>query len=247
MRRFLVVAAAWVAALASPGVADAGRSHYGWLYGTEVMPERGAEIQTWIAEENGKGGPEDIHDTTMWWGALVGITDRLELALPVEFLWREQAGAEPFFTVSKYGAELRYRFVTQDPVEAPPFAPLVRFAVKRDVLDRDRVRAEADVVGSYQSGRFHALVDLGVVSEIGRDKQRFEFRPGAGFSVAVGKDLRLGAEVYAEFRSSSKRYGWAVAGPNIAWTHGRFWVSAAFGIGVYQIDSAPRIVWGILF
>lgn len=244
MRRSFVVAAAWVAAI--PAVAEAGRTHYGWLYGTEVMPERGAEVQTWVSDENGKS-PGDIHDTTLWWGGLVGITDRLELALPVEFLWREQDGTEPFFTVSKFGAELRYRFVTQDPVEAPPFAPLVRVAVKRDVIARERVRTEADLIGSYQSGRFHALVDVGLIGDFGRDDSHFEVRPGAGFSIHVGKDLRLGGEIYAEISSDSERESWAVAGPNVAWTHGRFWLSAAFGIGIYQIDTAPRIVWGILF
>lgn len=243
----LVTVAVAVAVLAAvPTTAGAGRTPYGWLDGTEVIPERGAEIQTWLSEENGKP-PADVHDTWLAWGALVGATDRLELALPIEMLWREADGVAPSFTVRRFGAEARYRFVTQDPVEAPAIAPLVRIAVKRDVAVRDRVRVEADLVVSYQSGRLHALIDVGGVAELGRDDSHFELRPGAGVSVAVVGDLRLGAEVYAELSADDERESWAVVGPNLAWTHGRFWLSAAFGIGVYQIDTAPRIVWGILF
>lgn len=235
-----------VAVLAAvPGVAHAGRTPHGWLYGTEVLPERGAEVQTWVAEENGKA-PNDVHDTTLWWGALVGVTDRLELALPVEMLWREADGAEPTFTVQRFGAEARYRFVSPDPVEAPAIAPLVRVAVKRDVTERDLVRAELDLVASYQAGRFHALVDLGAVGELG-DDAHFELRPGAGVSVLVAGELRLGAEAYAQLSADDARPSWAIVGPSLSWTHGRFWLSAAFGIGVYRIDTAPRVVWGILF
>jgi hypothetical protein len=240
-----LVAIAAIAAVA-PGVADAGRTPYGWLFGTEVIPERGAEIQTWVAEENGTP-PADRHDTTLWWGALVGVTDRLELALPVEMRWRDQDGAAPSFTVHWFGLEARYRLVSQDPVEAPALAPLVRVAVKRDVTVRDRVRVEADLVVSYTAGRVHALVDAGAVGELGRDDSHFELHPGAGVSFAITGELRLGAEVYAELSLDSERESWAVVGPNVAWTHGRFWLSAAFGIGVYQIDTAPRVVWGILF
>jgi hypothetical protein len=242
-----VVVAAYAAyAACAPGVAHAGRTPYGWLYGTEVIPERGAEIQTWVSEENGKP-PTDIHDT--WWGlgALVGVTDKLELALPIDMLWRVQDGAQPRFTVKWFGAEARYRFVSQDPVDAPRLAPLVRVAVKRDVTVRDRVRTEADLVASYQNCRVHALIDIGAIGEFARDDSHFELRPGAGVSFTVTDELRLGAEAYAELSFDDERKSWAIVGPNIAWTHGRFWLSASFGIGVYQIDTAPRFVWGILF
>nr|MBA3458146.1 hypothetical protein [Deltaproteobacteria bacterium] len=61
-------ALSWVLAagvLAAPAMASAGRTQYGWLFGTEVMPERGAELQTWIDEQNGLD-PVDINSTT--WG-----------------------------------------------------------------------------------------------------------------------------------------------------------------------------------
>jgi hypothetical protein len=240
----LVLVAAAIAT--APAIAEAGRTQYGWLDGTEVMPERGVEIQSAIAEENGKS-PADIHDTTWLWNALVGVTDKLELALPVEMLWRETDVRAPSFTMNRFGLEARYRFVSSDPVEAPKLAPLLRLAVKRDITRREIVRTEADIVASYRSGRLHAVIDLGGIAELSRDDSHFEVRPGAGISIRVTGELRLGAEVYAELSLDDKRESWAMVGPNLAWTHGRIWLSAAFGIGIYQIDTAPRFTWGIMF
>jgi hypothetical protein len=228
------------------GEAAAGRTYYGWLYGTEVMPERGVELQNWIQERN-RLGDNDLRETLFWWGPLVGVTDQLELALPMEITWDVADGAESNFTFRRFGIEARYRFVTQDPEDAPPFAPLVRFAVKRDVVARDRAIVELDLVASYESGRMHLLADAGIVGAIDRDDTHFEARPGAGISFRTTGDLRLGAEVYAELSLDSGGVTWAAAGPNIAWTHGRFWLSGAFGIGIYNIRAAPRVMWGILF
>lgn len=240
----------WVvlAVLVTPGVASAGRTRYGWLYDTEVLPERGAELLTWLDEENGRE-PDDLHRATWGFTGLIGVTDRLMLSLPVEFVWRESDVTGPSFTWEQYGLEARYRFVDPDPVDAPPFAPLVRVAVKRDVTVRDAVVVETDLVASTTtpSGVVHAVIDLGAVGVITPDDTHAELRPGAGVSFRVAGDLRLGAEVYAELSLDDAKESWAVVGPNLSWTHGRFWLSAAFGIGVYQIDTAPRVQWGVMF
>lgn len=232
-----------------PATAHAGRTFYGWLYGTEVMPERGVEIINLIDEENGRGGDADIHWTTWGFSAEVGVTDQLSVVFPMEFVWRDSAMTEPSFSFSEFGIEGRYRLVSSDPVDAPPLAPLLRVAVKRSVLARDTLIAEADLVASTttESGSVHALVDLGYVGQYLGDETVHELRPGAGVSVKVVGDLRLGAEVFASFNVEDSADRWVVVGPNAAWTQGRMWVSASFGIGVYQIDTAPRAVWGIMF
>src|SRR5687767_8749593 len=95
---------------ATAGVADAGRSQYGWLYGTEVLPERGAELQTWIHERNGRTDA-DVRETSLWWGALVGVTDHLELAFPAQFQWlRADEAPASSFNLERFGVEARYRF-----------------------------------------------------------------------------------------------------------------------------------------
>jgi len=106
---------------------------------------------------------------------------------------------------------------------------------------RDRSRGVVPVRSGARADR------LGAIGELGRGDSHFELRPGAGVSFALTDELRLGAEIYAELSSDSERESWAAAGPDLAWTHGRFWLAAAFGIGFYQIETAPRVVWGILF
>jgi len=234
-----------------PGVASAGRTSFGWLLGTEVMPERGTEIQSWLDEENGRDAA-DARSATWGWNALIGVTDRLTLGFPLEMVWSDSASTatEPSFTLNQYGLEARYRLISNDPVDAPPFAPLVRAAVKRDITVRDAVVVEANLIASTTTSTGSVLVgvDVGFVGSLAPDdRTHLEIRPGLGVSVRAHGDLRLGAEVYGELSLDDKQPSWLVVGPNLAWTHGRFWVSAAFGVGVYQIDAAPRVTWGIMF
>ena len=243
MRVLVLLTAALVAA---PGSAHAGRTFYGWLYGSEVMPERGVELQSWITEMNFEG-----HEESSWlFGAQVGVTDQLELGFPVEFDWLHDSELTPPARTrfASYGIEARYRFVTQDPVDAPALVPLVRVGVKREFSDHLGFHPELDFVLSYESGIVQVLVDLGVVAQLSSSNgNTVEFRPGAGVSVLAVEDLRFGAEFIAHMPNSGD--SWLVAGPNIAWTHGRFWISGMFGIGLNQnyINTAPRVQWGIAF
>jgi hypothetical protein len=234
--------------LSAPGVAEAGRTFYGWLYGTEVMPERGVEITNSIDEENGRQ-PNNIHWTTWGFSAEVGVTDQLTIAFPMDFLWKKNDATDGEFTFDQFGVEARYRMVSSDPVDAPPFAPLLRVGVKRDISARDTLIAEADLVASTttESGSVHALIDVGYVGRFLGNVTHNEIRPGAGVSFKVAGDFRLGVEGYAEISFDDKKETYAVVGPDLAWTQGRMWLSAAFGIGVYQIDTAPRVQWGIMF
>ena len=226
----------------APGVAHAGRNFYGWLGDTEVMPERGVELQSWLDEENHK----DPSSSTEWgFAPYVGITDQLELAIPVETEWVQRRGTQ----LARYGADIRYRLVTQDPVDAPAFAPMVRFGVYRYVLDRDMMEANAHFLGSYESGSFHMVGDVGFVGAFGPDGHAFEIQPGAGVSIAAVGDLRFGGEVFAHLGLESGSERWVIVGPNAAWTHGRFWISATYGISLMpdKLKDAPRINWGIAF
>lgn len=232
--------------------AHAGRSQYAWLYGAEVLPEKSVEIQQWVYERNGLVD-DTTKDTAMWWGVLVGISDQLELVIPLELLWRRVSGTgtDPTttdFTVEKYGAELRYRFNKLDPEKPDGFGPLIRVAAKRDVNQRDITIGEADFVLAYQQGRFHAQIDLGAIVRINSDPE-VELHPAVGVSIEVKNNLRFGAEGIAVVnldRDLNKR-DWAGVGPNMSWTSGRFWLSASFLVGVHQINTAPRFIWGVLF
>lgn len=233
--------------LVAPATASAGRTFYGWLWGTEVLPERGAELMSFVSEQNHQGDKFPYTSETRWWiGPLIGITDQLELAIPLEVAWGKTDDQEGHTAFDRFGAELRYRFVTQDPVDAPPLVPLVRVAVERSVIERDTTIPQADFVVSYQEGIVHVLADLGAYAEISGSRQHFEVHPGAGVSIEVIDQLRVGAEVHAEL-TLDEGGSWAVAGPNVSWSHGRSWVTAAYGIGFYGLRDAPRVLWGIAF
>lgn len=244
-----------VAACAVPGSAEAGRTFFGWLLPTEVMPERSVELQNWNAEVN---RIEDAgRRSVSVWGAspMIGITDQLELALPFEVWWSREPGSAGSTQHNNVGLEARYRLVTQDPADAPPLAPLVRVALRRITAARDTARPEVDLVASYEAGRVLAAVDLGLVAELSADDARFGVRPAAGVSVRLAGELRAGAELFGIITSSDDglatvegpRATYLAAGPNLSWTHGRFWVSAAYGVGLTGVRTAPRLQWGIAF
>jgi hypothetical protein len=249
VRRGLVLAVALLAVPGAPGTARAGRTFYGWLYGTEVMPERGAEIQSFVAEENRQSAAANESETDWWLSPAIGINDQLELLLPIEMDWTVSDVQGPRFALVNFGGEVRYRFVTSDPTDKPPLVPLIRFAVKRQVTGpRDVWQPEADLVASYDLGRTQLLADVGAVGEISENAQHFELRPGAGVSVLAAGEVRFGAEVFAEIALDNNGDGsWVAAGPNIAWSHGRTWLSAAYGIGLFHIRDAPKFNWGIAF
>lgn len=252
MRRERCAAALAITAILAlaGGSARAGRSGFAWFFDTEVVPERGVELETWVIDENGLGD-RDFDTTRVLWQPAVGVTDRLELALPVELDYIEpddpMVGGQT--QLAHYGAELRWRLAPPDPIEAGPVVPLIRLGARRLVAARERVRGEADLVLSAELGRCWRMVgDLGAIGETGTGEDTVALRPGAGVNALVAADLRVGVEAFASFRLDDDRgTDWMVVGPNLAWTHGRFWLAATFGVGLFGIDTAPRINWAVAF
>jgi hypothetical protein len=233
----------------SESVALAGRTRFGWIHDTETLPQRGVELETWLVEEDGEAyGSGPRRDANLiWWGPVIGLTDRLELALPLE-LEASGRGMRQATSVSRFGAELRWRLGDPDPVASGPVAGLVRVAVKRMLVDRDGAHFEAGAVVSANAGRFHFAADLEGVAEVGEGETTYSLRPGAGVSARIVGDLAVGAEVYAEIGFADPEAADALAiGPNLAWTYGRFWLAASFPIGLLHIDAAPRLNWAVAF
>ena len=228
--------------------AHAGRSRFGWLFDTETIPQRGVEVETWYLEEDGKGDP-DVDESKVLWQPVIGVTDRLELAFPLELAFERETNAADT-ALERFGAELRWRLTDPDPVERGPFAPLLRLGAKRLIGERDLLRLEANVVLSLDAGPVHLAMDLGAVGEVDpiEGTALYEARPGAGASVRVIGELRLGAEFYGEIGlGDHPGVDWYSLGPNVAWTHGRFWLSGSFPIGLKNIDAAPRVNLAIAF
>jgi len=236
MHRLAVIAAVLVFRV-TPAVA--GRTHFAWLYGSDVIPERGVEVENWIVEENNKGDAK-IDETSFWWGPVIALTQHVEFAISVEAA-DETSGVH--FT--RWGGEARYRPQSPDPIDAGPFATLFRAGAKRLIHDRDGVRGEADIVASYTRGRALVAVDLGAILERVPGANEAEVRPGAGVSIRVIDDFRIGAEMYSELIVDGEGTSWLAIGPTASLTHGRFWGAATLGIGVFGIRDAPRVTFGV--
>ena len=236
MRRSIVTAAI-LFATAVP--AHAGRTHFGWLYGSDIIPERGVELESWITEENQKGDANG-GETAFWWGPVMALTAHVELAISAE---ANQEEGQASFT--KWGVDLRYRPQSPDLVDAGPFATKFRVAAKRLILDRAGVRGEADAIASYTAGRVFAQIDAGAIYEHVPGAEEAEIRPGAGVSVRAVDDLRFGLETYGELIVKGEETSWLVVGPTISITSGRFWGAATYGIGLLGIRDAPRLTFGV--
>lgn len=249
MPRYLYLLAAPAVALILLGPirpASAGRTHYGWLYGTEVNPEHGVEVETWIREENNKGDLDE-QETLLWWAPVVGLTEHLELAVPFEARYEASDEKDAAVHFVRWGAEVRYRFDSPDPILAGRVTTLARIGAKRLIEERTGVRGEADLVVAFEEGRFHSEIDVGVVTAKAGDAEEVEIVPGAGVSIELVSGLRLGAEAYAELALVGDGVDWLALGPNLGLTKGRFWLSATLAIGVFGIDTAPRVNFGIAF
>jgi len=252
-RRSLTAFGAVLAVLfvgATVGPAFAGRTRFGWITDTETIPQRAVELESWVLEQDGKGadGVPKTDQTLVWWAPVIGLTDRLELALPVEIAFTRTAAASST-QLLRFGAEVRWRLVDADPVEAGPFAALVRVAAKRPVTQRSVGRFEGELVLSYDVGPVHIGADGTAIFDVNTDdgSTAILVRPGAGASVQVVGELRLGAEVFSEIQARGAGTTWVAAGPNLAFTHGRSWLSGSFLIGIHNIDLAPRLIWAIAF
>lgn len=214
------------------------------------MPERGAEISTFVSEQNYLSEADNNRNTTWWVAPSIGINDQLELTLPVEFTWDRADHSGPRSTLSEYGVDVKYRFVTADPVDKPDFVPAIRARVERVVTGpRDVADARVDLIATYDAGSVQAAINVGVQGLISSSAQHFQGLPGLGVSIETVSDLRFGAEIFGEIAldDGTGNYTWLAVGPNMAWSHGRSWLSAAYGIGLLHIRDAPKLNWGIAF
>jgi len=226
--------------LSSP--AYAGRTFYGWLPETDTLPEDSFELGTSLYEHTNLGAYH-VRSTSLLWTPAIGITHCLELAFPIELVTRTQDDAAPWSGVSRYGAELRWRFLRN----WPELRPLARFAISRDVELQSQVHSEGALAASYDVGPVQIEGVLGGVLDVNFSHVHQELRPGLGAIARINDELRLGAELYAQLSRDATVPSWAVLGPDVAWQRGRFWLSGAFGVGIKNITAAPRLNLGAIW
>lgn len=243
MRRNLVgVAALGVLAAGLVAARDAGAAarRFAWLQDTDVLPERNVELEWWVWER-ARETPGAV-----WFVAsgVIGLTDHLELSLPLELGIRGDGER----ALADYGLDLRVRLASADPAKVGPLVPLLRLGARR-LVQSDEARLDLDAVLSLTAGRLHAVIDAGGFALTG--SEQIYLAGGAGVSLRVTDELRVGAELHGEIsldqRDDDDR--WISAGPNLSYTHGRFWLTASLPIGLHEAapDLLPRVIWGVAF
>lgn len=220
--------------------AHAGRTSYGWLLATDTAPAEAFELGTSIYEHDDLG-PFHERSIALLWTPAFGLTDNLELAVPFELASRTADDVSPGLAFTRYGAELRYRL----PPRTSALRSVARFALWRDVQILTQVRSEIELAASYDRGPVQIEADIGLVVDVNIGRRHTELRPGIGANVRVMDELRVGAEFHAELSLDSTTTSWAVIGPDIAWTRGRYWVAGVFAIGLHEITAAPRLNLGM--
>jgi hypothetical protein len=232
-----LIAASALALLCFVMPAHAGPHQFGALDSPEVIGDHNVELESRLADDNDVG---DLHArSTAWWiSPTVGLSDRIELRLPVEMTWRSEIGTQPGFTLSRFGADIRYQLAA---------LALLRVGVARDVEIRNLAHLELGVVAAHDLGSVRVSADAALTFEANRGGVHFDVRPTAGLSVEVKPNVHVGAEAFGVRSFDSAVESWAAVGPNIAWTYARFWFASSFGVGVYNVSSAARVVWGIGF
>lgn len=228
--------------------AFAGRRPFIWVWDTEVLHEREVELEQWIWEMR----TDDFHAAWLWWAPIFGLTDNLELAIPLEgYSWwgRKVGDPEQWETgtrIALYGLSLRWRLAPNDPEEAGALVPLLRVAIKRQAVQQLRWQFEANAVLSYDLPKLHGALDLGGFAWLGATTEAWLTYAG-GLAWGEQNGLRLGGEVFGEVALTEGRKSFTMAGPDIGWTHGRAWLTLGclFGVTEHAARWMPRLIWAI--
>lgn len=220
------------------GTAQAGRRPHTWAWDAEVLPERGVEVESWVTDRIYKKSA-DI--TEVWLAPIVGVTDRLELAVPLQWS-HAQAGNR--VGIDWYGAELRWRLRSPDPVESGGWSPLVRASVRKSLLARDALVGELTLVGSWDATeKLRLMANLGVQADAAVRKVQVLYAAGASY--AVVPDLRVGVELFGtDFaKAPASAHGGMLVGPSLGWTHGRLWTTVGYVAGVTEFAANGMFRW----
>lgn len=224
-----------------PSVAQAGREPFTKVLDNEVLPARGAELLGRITDDI---GGED--ETASWWGAAFGLSNQVELVLPVEIAYSHTEDTTRF---TWYAAELRWRIAKPGPPPGPGHpVPLVRLSVEKSNKKRTFTAAGDLVIGTDLSKAVHTSVMVGAEAVL--DGSEVATRGGLGVTGNVTGSLRIGGEVFGQVPILPSGETPSVgAGPAVSYTSGPFWITVG---GLIGLQPAPlpvllRLGWGVEF
>jgi hypothetical protein len=263
----------WVMAavvLFAAGRSEAGRRPYVFTWDTETVPKGDVELEQWLWVR-GRLAPINDADCAvchtasgaaardpvywLWWAPVIGLSSRVELALPFQL---RSTGS--LTALDSFEADVRIRLRSRD--EEHVFEPLLRVAYHQPVDSMQAPRFDFNLVGSFgKTEQLHVTLDLG-----GRVSLPF-FGKNTAAPVAVVGTYGLGLAypiLTDELRASVELYGeWAITGlgpptgfprhfggASVSWTFGRFWLTAGVlgglrFLGPQSPELLGRLMWAV--
>jgi hypothetical protein len=228
-------------ALASSS-AFAGQRPYAFVQGAESLPQTGLELESWFGATRASVGAPNTWD---WWlGPVVGVTDKLELALYAIFLQPPSAQSldlrsfrlQASYLLADRGSwplDVRMRLELGQPVGPHPYTGWVWLIASRDI------------------GSFNATLNGTFWAEFqGASQPETELYLDylAGLSYQLFPGIRLGAELQGGAQLSEGTPATLSVGPALAAGTGRIWASASYGWGVTsRSPGLGRLVVGLAF
>ena len=232
--------------------ARAARTFHLFLDESQLVPENGIELETWVwAYGRIPNRIDRPASMWVWWAPAISVSNHFEFEIPLQVV------AIPEDTyLHSLGLVARYRIFPREDDEG--WQPLIRVGYFHPLDPAAGPPAgEVDLVltiGGPQSIRYtlNVGVHLGLPFLQETSPQSFSVlgRGGAGVSFPLGKEWRVAGEFFGQLPihgdtrpSKAQMY----LGPSLAWTRGPFWITfgSLFGLTGDSSRYYPRVLWGI--
>jgi hypothetical protein len=222
--------------------ASAGQRPYAFVQGADSLPQTSLELESWFGATRASTSASNVWD---WWlGPVVGVTDRLELALYAIFLqlpadndlslrsFRLQ-GSYLLADRGSWPVDIRLRVEIGQPVGEHPYTGWFWLIAARD-FGRLNLTANASFWLSFPT----ATTDF---------EQYVDYFAGASWQLLPG--VRIGAELQGEAELGSDGNPATLAvGPSLAAGTGRIWAAASYDFALaHGSPSMGRLVMGLAF
>jgi hypothetical protein len=221
----------------------AGQRPYAYVQGAESLPQTGLELESWFGASRASVGSPSAWD---WWlGPVVGVTDKLELALYAIFI---QPPSTQAMDLRSFRLQASYLLADRG---SWPLDVRVRLELGQPVGPHPYT-GWAWLIASRDWGSFNATLNGSFWVKFPGPSQQ-ELEPYADYLAGVSYQflpgIRLGAELEGEAELTADAPQATLSlGPALAAGTGRIWAAASYDWGVTRHSPGlGRLVLGLAF
>ncbi len=249
---------------ATPAFAD--RTSHLFVDETQTLPEGDVELENWVwAQGQIPSSYKPMTTSWIWFGPTVGISNQLEMSLPVTvYATSQKMELNSISLVARYrlfpreqddGLQPLFRVEYQQPLSANYYAgpPTLKLLLAATYGALTGVRGTLNVgvqlglpflLSSTGGCRGLPYPCSGNVSALGT--------AALAVSVPLGREFRIAAELDGQLPLGGEPYpnlGQLYLGPSVAWTRGQIWVTfgTLFGLTNNSYRYVPKVLWGVTF